>query len=473
MGRKNDARHPLVAAPETWAPKPSPRLESNSTNPEPNERHLMIHRLSPFLQRAIGLAIVAPWLVHAADDTAFTRVRPQPADLVATAKTKQEALFTVAWLFAGQGAMNRGFFIDETGLAICELKPFCLDLARRFEANDGKQLPAPKLLAVLANRNVALVRFDHRPKQWLQLAERAPEPGTWVAILSTARDPDPLACPIMRRFESTDTTSTVPRKFNLISLAAGRSPKLARIFASGAPVLDAKGQVVAIYSNETPLEQQTLYFAEVIDGLSSELAEVKRHPAGIPVPVASTAHLYDPVQLDPASALLGQARSARDLELARKHSAALLAKYPDSRLAKAIDQDLEQQTRGPGSPQALKRNPPAAGTDDLDKILYYRRLGFAQMEAKELREAARSFLRCYELAPKEGSLDAANLGFLYLNLGELAEAERWYRIAVGLCPERIDYLEGLRLVLDARNDWKSSDALSERVFELEHLYRSH
>lgn len=64
------------------------------------------------------------------------------------------------------------------------------------------------------------------------------------------------------------------------------------------------------------------------------------------------------------------------------------------------------------------------------------------MEAEEFQESAKSFVKCYELAPEEGSLEAANLGYLYLNSGDLAEAERWYRIAVKRCPERIDYIEG-------------------------------
>lgn len=205
---------------------------------------------------AIGLALLVSRLAHAAEHPDFTRILPQPEGLVATAETKQDALFTVTWLFAGQGAINRGFFIDETGLAICELKPFCLDLERRFEANDGKALPAPKLLATLASRNIALVQFDYRPKRWLRLAERAPDPGTWVVILSSDRDPAPLACPIMRRFEATDTNSNIGKTFDLISLAVGRSPALARIFASGAPVLDVDGRVIAIYSHETPLDRQ-------------------------------------------------------------------------------------------------------------------------------------------------------------------------------------------------------------------------
>jgi hypothetical protein len=93
--------------------------------------------------------------------------------------------------------MNKGFFIDRNGLALCSLVFLCGEAPLRFDASDGKILAAPKVLAVFAEQHLALVKFAYKPKAWLEVSDKRPAAGEWIALVSTLRDPASLTSPVL------------------------------------------------------------------------------------------------------------------------------------------------------------------------------------------------------------------------------------------------------------------------------------
>lgn len=403
-------------------------------------------------------------------------IQAMPDGLPALASTKQPAVFSINLALPdGTGSMNKGFFMDRNGLALCPLLYLCLKAPLRFDASDGTILAAPKVQAVFPDRRLALVKFAHKPKAWLELADKRPPVGTWVALVSTLRDPAPLTGPVLAyRLGSTRDETTKPS--TQFSFAMGRGPALARVFAGGVPLMDDAGRAVGVFAGSQPLSAQTLHFASPLDGLGKVIDAALKKPLDLKIPIPGEHHSYEPVRLDPLWDLADQAEMAGDYALALKRIRTLMTRSPESRTLPVVEWNLNLKHAVDSSNdsllEAVRRTEPPADADASDRAAYLCRLGEAYCRAGNIAAAMETTRKAFELAPETSDCCGANLAWLHLQRGELAAAESLYRKVIALVPERIDYLEGLQKVLNAKGDWQQADELTPRIYQLEELYRS-
>jgi tetratricopeptide (TPR) repeat protein len=405
-------------------------------------------------------------------------IRTMPEGLPKLAKEKQAAVFSVGLtLPTGDSVMNKGFFIDGRGLALCPLIFLCYDSTLRFDASDGEILAKPKVLAVFGEQHLALVKFAYKPKAWLEVSDKRPATGEWLALISTLRDPAPLTAPVLALRDNFETKA-FPQTFRALSFATARSPAHDRTFADGAPLIDDTGKAIAVYAGSEPLNMQTLRFARPLDGLVNSIKAVLTKPLDLPIPIPRKHHPYDPARLDPLWGILQQngatGYSADSLARVQK----LLVKYPGNRTLQSIEWELMFQSIIQGSPgeailEAARRTEAPENAPAPDRASYFYRLGRAYC-ASPGNEAATmdAYRKAFDLAPQTPHLAGANLAGMHLGRGELKEAERVYRKIVSIVPERIDYIEGLQKVLTAKGDWKGVEELTSWIWTLEDLYRS-
>jgi hypothetical protein len=348
----------------------------------------------------------------------------------------------------------------------------------RFDASDGKILAAPKVLAVFAEQHLALVKFAYKPKAWLEVSDKRPTAGEWIALVSTLRDPAPLISPILALRDNFEVKA-FPLTFRALGFAAGRSPALDRIFADGAPVMDDAGKAIAVYAGSEPLTAQTLRFARPLDGIANAIKAALENPLDLPIPIPAKYHRYDEVRLDPLSGLLKQKEFPGDHAESLVSIQPLLAKYPGNRTLQIVEWEAKWRSFIQGAPpddsilETVRRTEPPENAPAPERAAYFFRFGRAHL-VRPGNEAVSmdAYRKAFDLAPQTPHLAGESLAFLHFQRGELKEAERIYRKIISFVPERIDYIEGLQKVLTAKGDFKGADDLTPWIWRLEDLYRS-
>ena len=406
-------------------------------------------------------------------------IRAMPDGLPELAMKKQAAVFSLGEILpTGDGRMNKGFFIDGNGLALCSLFYLCGEAPLRFDASDGEVLSTPKILAVFAAHHLALVKFAYKPKAWLELSDKRPAAGEWVALISTLRDPSPLTSPVLAWRDNFETKS-FPQTFRSFSFATGRGPTLSRVLADGAPLMDDAGKAIGVHAKSDPLASQTLRFARPLDGLAAAIKAALGKQLDLAIPIPRKYHPYDPAVLDPLWRICQQKEAAGYSADSLRPVQMLLAKFPDNRTLQSMEWELMWWSFIQGSPggpilEAAHRTEPPENAPASERAAYFSRLGRASYCARPGNEAVvmDAYRKAFDLDPHTSHPVGATLADMHLRRGEIKEAEALYRKIISFAPERLDYIEGLQKVLTAKGDWKGADDLTSWIYQLEELYQS-
>lgn len=112
---------------------------------------------------------------------------------------------------------------------------------------------------------------------------------------------------------------------------------------------------------------------------------------------------------------------------------------------------------------SLLRRAVTARPDAFDERVTY---AYALSAASRHGQAAEELRALAALAPANPQI-RRDLGAILFNLGEFAEAERWYREAAKLAPDRAELQEALTGLLYRRNDLDGAQAAWSRAAELD------
>jgi hypothetical protein len=459
----------------------------------PHDRYLKIscsiRRIAPALI-AIVVAVVGAPAIDAQELPDFASIpKKAPEGLLEKAQTKRSALFFIVSLTQKGPAFESGFFLGEKGLAVCPLRPFCRKAALKFHLADKNRTPlkAPFVVAVFPKEELALVKFDDKPKSAasLSISTEATPVGSWIAVLSPEFTPD-LVTPdlvlgpiLSHRSASINFEmrfpGAAPKQF---SFAAGRGPRQEAALFIGAPLLNLRGEVVAVNHSAVPLPVQTFRLATPTLGLSDRIAEAVKKGERLDIPLRAEHHGFDPVEFSDEwmelQILLG--KGDPDLDKAHRDVTDIVEKSPNSFLAQQLEYTIEirKQTSGSGNPTKLVEL--AKGLKHLAKdhsaaeAFYLSCLGDALFTAGKVEEATAALKKADKLYPAGGA--GGTLAQIFTKKGNLAEAEHYYRSILLLTPERIAFWDDLEAVLFARGKMKESSEISDRVFLLEDFYRS-
>jgi hypothetical protein len=75
-------------------------------------------------------------------------------------------------------------FISEDGLALMNVLPLCTTQRPVITAADGTTLKFGAILGIFPTQDLALMKFQHRPKVWLRLAPNEPDVGEQLALVT-------------------------------------------------------------------------------------------------------------------------------------------------------------------------------------------------------------------------------------------------------------------------------------------------
>ena len=439
--------------------------------------HTIISRTNTLLA-AVLLLIPTTHAAAAEPEFHIPKVSPQPENLAKVAAAKQAAVFSLGLVSpSGESIMNKGFFLNRDGNALCPLMYLCRDVLPRFDASDGTVLDRPKVLATFPDHGLALLKFKYQPKAWLEIATKRPDVGQWVALVSTLRDPPSPVGPVLS-YRAEHVTDSYPKVATHMSFAVGRSRSLDRVFANGTPLINSEGKAVGMLAGLSPLAAQTLRSALPIDDLGARIAVALKNPGDLPLPIGAKHHAFDAARLSVEWALLDLPDGAGDKESALERTRKLMKRYPDSRALKLWEWEI-MRVQGADTMTAeeflaaTQRSAPPQDADDAEKAQYQFRLGTAlhRMPGRT-DETEAAYRKAFAQAPEVAHLAAANLAGMHLQRGQTKEGEALYRKVAMLVPERIDYIEGLQRAVEDRGDWKSSEELSRWIYQLEEYYRS-
>lgn len=373
--------------------------------------------------------------------------------------------------------MNKGFFLNRDGSAICPLLYLCREVLPRFDASDGTTLDRPKVIATFPVHGRGLLKFNYQPKAWLEFAAKRPEVGQWVALVSTLRDPPAPVGPVLSYRSVPDMDFYAECRTNM-SFAAGRSPSLGRVFASGAPLIDSEGKVVGVLAGGAHRESQSLRSALPLDALGPRIAAAMTSPGELPLPIDATHHSFDAAVSNPGWTLFDLASAAGDSKLALTRIRELMERHPDCQALKAREWETMRMLGANAMTAevflaATRRSPPPETATHVEKSDYQFRLATALYGIRgRAEEAEAALLMAVDLAPEVAHLAAANLASIYMRRGQTKEGEALYRRAAALAPERINYIEVLQRAVEARGDLTTSDKPNEWIYQLEEYYRS-
>jgi hypothetical protein len=119
----------------------------------------------------IPSADAAPAAAPAEPEFQIPKISPQPENLATVAAAKQPAVFSLELDIPNEGSiMNKGFFLDRDGSALCPLLHLCREVLPRFDASDGTTLDRPKVIATFPDHGLALLKFRYQPKAWLEIS---------------------------------------------------------------------------------------------------------------------------------------------------------------------------------------------------------------------------------------------------------------------------------------------------------------
>jgi len=452
-------------------PNADPRLDRSGCNGGKSKLLATVLSFVGLLASPVGAQEAPAWAGMA---------KTAPAGLLDVALTKRQALFVTQQQVDGKWVPFIGFFIGADGLALCSLTPLSWKTGPMFRADDEEktQLPQPAVLAVFPDQELALVKFASKPKKWLNLAKEQTPIGTWVAVLSPSFAPNPVLVPIVARRQMSMVAELVPRRAPVekFSFAAGRNPSIEKVFVQGAPLLDARGEVVATFSGSQPLPGQTLRIASPLAGLQEQIQEAVKKGERLKLPLSATDLQMDPAALSEEKIGMGVALMHQDFPKGMQLAKALVAKFPDSLFARTEEfaSALTGSDLGEVSGQELvdlaKQFKLQESDPPWEKSAYHCRLGEALLRANRLDDAIASLQKSDELWPQ--NMACMSLAGIYERRNQMDEAERYWRRTTSLDQERIEYWSCLGRVLSALLKTKEESEVSDRVNFLEDLYRS-
>ena len=403
-----------------------------------------------------------------------------PAGLVEAASGKRSALFFSQKQIGRSVVPFVGFFVGANGLALCPLEILCGKGVPSFQlTRDGRSvLKNPVMLGVFPEENLALLKFDYKPERFLKISGSETGVGTWVtAVPSGFADVEPVAGPIVAHRVVSNVSKLKPphEAAKQFSVAAGRNPKFERVFLPGAPLVDERGEVVAVFAGSQALPGQTLRMACPVSVLAKKIEGMVLKGERRELPVAVSELPLDPAAFSDEYMMMNASMVGGDHVKAGEYAERLVAKYPDSGLAATgafgVLQAGVMSGRGGGDELVAhaKKSKVREGAGTLEQAAYYERLGQALLATGKETEAFEALRRADELDPEV--MACTTLAAIYEQRGKLEEAERCWRTATMVDAERIEYWDRLASVLLARDKGAEAEAVRRRADKLQDLYR--
>ena len=365
-----------------------------------------------------------------------------------------------------------GAFVSEDGLALVGLTILCGNQKPRVETADGKPLKMGAILGMFPEHGLALVKFAHRPKTWLRVTATEPNTGENLALV-TINPRHPLEGKVPSIEGAVMAKRSAPVRgmretlfVRVLSLGAGMNDAQRPFVSIGSFAVNAKGELAAFLSSLDPFEMQTLVYLAPTALLTDKMKQFAKGGAEIPYPIPEAVNPHDPATLDPEWRKLTTALLIKDGAAARAVHKLLLKRYPRSQHLRTFDHPLLQAGR------PIEELPlPDAEASAPEKAAVFMLRADAHITKNDLTSAISDLKAAIAVSPNDFPWFRQKLAQVCVRLGKLDEAESLYRETLALMPESIAVHESLAKLLDKRGKSEEAIKLTDRVIELERIYR--
>lgn len=370
-----------------------------------------------------------------------------------------------------------GVFISEEGHALVNAKVLMGGHEITASCADDKPLKFGKILGLLPTQQLVLMKFDHKPTKWLKIAAKEPELNEQVVLV--IMDPKKplkgeipaLVGPIMAK-RSVAHSSTPKGGFLRVLSLGGKMSQRQSGSSGGAFALNANGELVGFNLGNIATGRNVLIHLGPLTPLSDRIDQMFKEGHVIAYPIPKELNPFDLVVIDDDWGELYLAMARKDAEVAFSSCEKLLKKYPDSRILMGQkDSMILAFGRAPAGFRTEK--PAAPGKDALpvEHIDYLAAVIQEKIKADAWDEVIELMKKQIAYAPKDYPHYHEGLAELYANLGRWDEALPHYLEAYRSMPDSIALVETIERLLNKQGRFKEADKMSERLYELERIYR--
>lgn len=374
---------------------------------------------------------------------------------------------------SGRDWSSYGCFIGEDGLAVLNLRVFGnLEAPEKYFMISREELKPPTLRWFSDELGIAIAKFDYKPKVFIEPCAEALTLGTQLAILDPELEGPVAIGPVTQI--TMETPGNLLHAANAPNFSVGAGlPGGRRILAgTGYPIIDSQGRLRGNFAASKDLSIQILLDGVATSEWFAEIAKAKDSKEKIPIPLPPDLNPYDPAAYHPdyRGALIALSRD--DFDEAIKRVQIALKAHPDSPLLHSLHFDIANMggmiDKLPALAEATK---PPAGASDAELLAYHASLAKALGRIGDQAGAGEALRKGLEIAPKEEHGFREEYSSWLEREGRFDEALRYIREASEATPANILFLKRQQRLLIQLKRWDEEAKVSERIDELEELYR--
>lgn len=411
-------------------------------------------------------------LVSALAQTTLPKPKAEPTledRLRAAAEASRDALINFEVSRPGLAADDlityRGFFISRDGLAVAPLEAFDTG---RFAAkldSDGTTITVSGIVGVDPDYGIAIVRTNHLPSKFLVLASNNSARGEPISILRAKENGGTVTAPVTAIRKAPLLRS---RKYlNVLSLGANLGDHGILHVPAGTPIFNAKGLVAGCLYAPSVSARQRFLLAAPASTIAKCLPQNPKTAATIPFPLPATLQPADPVAFDPSYLFGRNAQIKGQLVEAERLLRKVLIRQPKSAAAWQrlgfVLRDRKQDKQAMVAFQNAVTHGNNLGTFVLNQADQFSLMG-------ELDKATALLKAACEETPFDYDLHRA-YALALRSKKDNAGAEKHLRIATELAPDALSCWNLLSQCLAAQAKWDEEKKASDKIYELESLYR--
>lgn len=407
------------------------------------------------------------------------------AALAKLAGAKRDAVLqlTVGKALEDQNARSFGVFISHNGLALVDLQALATKQKPTIVIAGGTTVELGKILKVFPEQELALMKFDHLPKRWLELASVEPALNEVIALVTLNTDNPwdatipPVVGPVMAKRSGTTSNSQVVLFTRVLSLGSGLSTAQRAGLGPGRFAIDSKGQLVAFTNGTKSDARQTLIQLAPVVGLKDQIDTLAKAGKEIMFPLPESSNPLDPAAFDPDYHPMNVAFERQDWPEFQRLLEKLRLRFPKSHALRARSAFL----RHPAIQRELQARPNDDPLLDFpepqpdDPVAQQVRMWSARADffstSQRFEDAIRARKAAIKLSPEDYSADRVLLAHLYAHLGRIDEAMKLYQEAYSSLSDSLVFVEMFELLMTREGKLGEVEKLTNRVYELERVYR--
>ena len=404
-------------------------------------------------------------------------------DLAKLALSKRAAVLRMTvWRTAQEKEVVQwgiGVFISKDGLALVNLQGLVTEKIPTVEIAGEKKLKLGKILGVFPEQELALVKFDHRPKTWAPLAQVEPELGETIALLPLKPGDQwngkipPVIGPVTAKRSAMTPNLRVMRFTKVLSLGSGLLPAQRAGLGPGCFAIDRQGRLVTFTNGTGRAGRQTIIELAPVAHLAGRIQELAKDDQDLGFPLPRAHNPIDPAALDPAFHPMNLATAQQDWKEVQRLLNQLQRRHPKSHLLKLKGYELKLQAlQGKIKGDPLQRFPKPNPKDPIaHQVSVWSARATLLLGRGQLQAAIAEFEAAVALGPVDYPDNRAALAMLYASQNRNEDAEKLLSQVYPFSADSIAFVETYERFLLDQGKFKEVQKMTDRIFELEEIYK--